>query len=217
MVLFRQPLKLYDCDRHGPDSGAELFIVEGDSASGAVAKLLDREFQAVLPIQGKPLNAARAKEATVRKNPFLSAVIEAIGAGIGEKFRLQASRFERIFLLCDPDADGIHCATLLLLFFHRCMPAFVEAGNIVMVRPPLMQIVGDGIDPPLLAYSEEEGARLASSFQSGEKISKRRFRGLAAIPAGLLKINCIDPRTRRIEVMTSSDVEACRRMLLGEI
>lgn len=117
MVLYRQPIKLADCEVHGVGSGSELFIVEGDSAASAVDRVRDSRGQAVLPVQGKPLNAVKAGESAVRANPFLGATIDAMGVDIGDKFLLANCRYDRVLLLCDPDADGIHCATLLLLFF----------------------------------------------------------------------------------------------------
>ena len=41
--------KLADSAEHGPGSGAELFVVEGDSAAAAVARVRDPRLQAVLP------------------------------------------------------------------------------------------------------------------------------------------------------------------------
>ena len=57
------PTKFDDTILHGQGSGAELFIVEGDSAAGGVANLCNAQTQAVLPMQGKPLNALRADAA----------------------------------------------------------------------------------------------------------------------------------------------------------
>ena len=58
MYFKNHPIKLVDSRLHG--TGTELFIVEGDSAASMVANLRDAQFQAVLPMQGKPLNAAKA-------------------------------------------------------------------------------------------------------------------------------------------------------------
>jgi hypothetical protein len=104
-------------------------VVEGDSAALAVLQVRDQRLQAVLPMQGKPLNALRASDGKVAANPFLHALTDAIGAGRGAAFDREALRYERIVLLMDPDADGIHAGALLLLFFHRWMPALVERGQ----------------------------------------------------------------------------------------
>jgi len=49
-----------DCAEHAPAAPAELFIVESDSAAEAVCAVRDARLQAVLAMQGKPVNARRA-------------------------------------------------------------------------------------------------------------------------------------------------------------
>jgi DNA gyrase subunit B len=51
------PTKLLDCQFQPSEHETELLIVQGDSASNAVEAVRDLAFQAVMPMQGKPLNA----------------------------------------------------------------------------------------------------------------------------------------------------------------
>jgi hypothetical protein len=109
------PGPLADCQFHG--AGAELFVVEGESAAAAVCGGRDPTRQAVLPMQGKPLNALKATEKKVAANPLFAALAAALGSGWGEALDLQKLRYTKVLLLMDPDADGIHCGLLLLSFF----------------------------------------------------------------------------------------------------
>ncbi|MEM7560450.1 MAG: toprim domain-containing protein, partial [Planctomycetota bacterium] len=121
MNFYPQPVHLHDCEVHGSDSHAELFIVEGDSASQAVAAVRDPRFQAVLPMQGKPLNASKASWRAVREYELYQQAFIALGysqlcsAGrlANHVAKPEACRFSKILLLFDPDADGIHCGALM--------------------------------------------------------------------------------------------------------
>jgi DNA gyrase subunit B len=124
MIFNNKPVKLQDCQQHGINSGTELFLVEGDSASSAVGGLRNVQFQAVLPMQGKPLNTIKSTPQKMAENPLFKALIDALGTGYGDSFQLKNLRYERIVLLMDPDADGIHCGALLLMFFYRCTPCW---------------------------------------------------------------------------------------------
>jgi DNA gyrase/topoisomerase IV subunit B len=203
---------LEDCGRHGAGSGAELFIVEGESAAAAVARVRDAAFQAVLPIRGKPLNAARAGAARVAAHPVYSALAEALGTGLGSGFDAAGLRFERLLLLMDPDADGIHCGALLLVFLHRWMRPLVEAGRVGVIRPPWGEVVRPG-EPPRRAWSEEEFRALAGTGSQADAV--RRFRGLGGIDAPTLHETCVDPASRRVERATLAAVSGLVEMLGG--
>ena len=62
----------------------------------------------------------------------------------------------------DPDADGIHCGFLVLLFFHRWMRPLLDAKRVAVVRPPWGEVVEKG--ELTLAFSEPELAALADAL-----------------------------------------------------
>ena len=102
---------------HTPGCGSELFIVEGDSAAKSVRRLCNMQLQAVVPMQGKPLNAYKAKSQAVASNKLYQTLLQALGCESLAAPKLL--RYDRIIFLFDPDADGIHIGALMLLFFYR--------------------------------------------------------------------------------------------------
>lgn len=209
---------LAECDRHGPGSGAELFVVEGESAGLAVARVRDERVQAVLPMQGKPLSVLKATSRRVAAHPFYTALAEALGTGLGTDFRGEGLRFERILILTDPDADGIHCGVLLLAFLHRFLRPLLDrapggATRVGWVRAPWGEVVPTEGGPALVARSEEGLVALAEGVRRDRPATVRRFRGLAAIDAALLARHCIDPATRHVEWIDAPRVEGMLAML----
>jgi len=188
-------------------------VVEGESAAAAVARVRDADFQAVLPMQGKPLNATRAAREKVLAHPLFGPLIDAIGTGIEPGYRAESLRYGRVLLLMDPDADGIHCGVLLLLFFRRFMPGLIAAGRIGLVRPPWGEVTVDGRVHHGL--SDAELTALADRASAAGPVTVRRYRGLAAIDADVIRETCVAPATRRVSSVTPADVAAMVEFLDG--
>lgn len=202
-----RPVKLDDCEVHGPGSGAELFVVEGDSASLSVSNVRDARFQAVLPMQGKPLNASRATEKKVASHALFAALTEALGVERGARFEPVRLRYDRVLLLMDPDADGIHCGVLMLGFFHRWMRSLLDGGHIEMVHPPWGELAVAGEPTPRYAWSDAQFRGLAAELRARSAVTARRYRGLAGIDAAVLHATCVAPASRRASRVTTADAE----------
>jgi DNA gyrase subunit B len=206
------PIKLNDSRQHGLDSGAELFLVEGDSASSAVNGLRNAQLQAVLPMQGKPMNAYKSSPQKVLENPLFDALQASIGAGCGASFNLAKCRFSRIILLMDPDADGIHCGALMLLFFHRFMPDLLAAGRVEMARAPVGEVTNKATKVTEYAYTDAQFMTMlngqknqAIDANANQAIESIKYRGLAGIQANKLAELCINPATRKTSIMGMRD------------
>ncbi|NEX92938.1 DNA topoisomerase IV subunit B, partial [Caulobacter sp. 17J65-9] len=212
----RLPGKLADCSQNHAE-GAELFIVEGDSAGGSAKQARNRNTQAILPLRGKILNVASATVDKLRQNQELSDLTLALGAQLGSKFRLEDLRYERIVIMTDADVDGAHIASLLITFFYRSMPDMIRQGRLFMALPPLFRISHGATT----AYARDDAHRdelLATTFK-GKKPEISRFKGLGEMMPAQLKETTMDPTKRTLARVTlpesEEEIEALVETLMG--
>ena len=199
------------------DLGAELFIVEGESASLAVQRVCDGRFQAVLPMQGKPLNAWKANRKTVLKFGIYQSLIEILGVGFDESIDFEKRKFDRVLILTDPDADGIHCGALLLLFFYRWLRPWIESERLLQIHAPKLQISAPGMGEARQLYTEEGARQLLDALEQRKirNVIKQNYRGLASLNADILKRYCTSPATRKSRVLTVDDAAEAIRCFGG--
>jgi DNA gyrase subunit B len=206
------PAKLADC-RSNDVTRTELFIVEGDSAGGGAKKGRDSEFQALLPIRGKILNAAKATTKQVLDNAECAALFTAIGGGWGKNFDLESCRYQRLIIMCDADVDGSHIRTLLLTLCFHYMRPLLDAGRVYAAMPPLHQIKLSGGGGVYTFTEEERIAKVAELEAAGKKIKEiQRYKGLGEMDEEQLADTTLDPATRSLRQLTVDDAEAAAEM-----
>jgi len=161
-------------------------------------------------MQGKPMNTLEASRARVAKSPPMSRLIESIGAGWDDDCAPDRSRYDRIILLADPDVDGVHIRSLLLLFFHTWMRPILDAGMVFAARPPLWRLSSQYLDDSVYVWSDKQYQEVLGQLaERGIKSPDgERFRGLGNMVPEVLFETCLDPAERTLARLTSKHAEA---------
>lgn len=188
----------------------ELLIVEGESAANAIRRCSLPPGTTIACLQGKPPNVHGLSRSAVQANPFLHAIVSELHEDWEGMDNAIGSRFDKIGLVMDPDADGMHCSLLLLWFFRDYMPSWLAAGRIFQVILPRFEIRIQGESLQHYAFTESGAERLAIQLRTKRlpgQVRIAKVRGIAALPADLLQDYCLQSPRRKETVLTMQDAE----------
>lgn len=202
--------KLADCYSKERDK-CEVYIVEGDSASGNLKLARNNEYQAVMPVRGKILNVQKATLEKIQKNAEIVTMIEAFGLTVNPKtmklsYDPEDLRYDKIIIAADADVDGSHIRNLFYTFIWNFCPQLIEDGHIYTLVAPLYKVVM-GKDKYVYLKNDEELAEFVAA-NKGKKYQVSRFKGLGEMSAEETEDALVHPETRTIKQLTVEDFKA---------
>ena len=216
--------KFVDC-RTRDTERRELYIVEGDSAMGAVKLSRDAEFQGIMPVRGKILNCLKADYAKIFKSEIITDLLKVLGCGVEVRdkhakdmaeFDLMNLRWNKVVICTDADVDGFQIRTLILTMLYRLTPTLIQRGYVYIAESPLYEIGCK--DKTWFAYNETEKAAILKELE-GKKYTIQRSKGLGENEPDMMWLTTMNPATRRLIKVMPEDVErtaAVFDLLLGD-
>ncbi len=216
--------KFVDC-RSKDVSKRELYIVEGDSALGAVKLAREAEFQAIIPIRGKILNCLKSGYDKIFQNEIITDIVKVLGCGVEVKtksnkelssFNIEGLRWNKIIICTDADVDGFQIRTLVLAMLYRLTPTLIENGYVYIAESPLFEITTK--NKTYFAYTEKEKSRIISKL-GNTKYTLQRSKGLGENEPEMMALTTMNPETRRLIKVSPDEVKATAEifdLLLGD-
>ena len=224
MDLSNRVQKFVDC-RTKDVSKRELYIVEGDSAMGAVKLSRDGEFQGIMPVRGKILNCLKADYNRIFKSEIITDLIKVLGCGVEvqhkgikdlNSFDLDSLRWNKIVICTDADVDGFQIRTLILTMLYRLTPTLIQKGYVYIAESPLYEITCK--EKTWFAYSDKEKAEIVAGLE-GKKFDVQRSKGLGENDPEMMALTTMSPETRRLIKVMPEDAAMTAQMfdlLLGD-
>ena len=224
MDISNRVQKFVDC-RTKDVSKRELYIVEGDSAMGAVKLSRDAEYQGIMPVRGKILNCLKADYAKIFKSDIITDLLKVLGCGVEVKdkhvkdlsaFDLGNLRWNKVVICTDADVDGFQIRTLILTMLYRLTPTLIQQGYVYIAESPLYEITCK--EKTWFAYSDKEKNDIVASLE-GKKYDIQRSKGLGENEPDMMWLTTMNPETRRLIKVMPEDVERTAQifdLLLGD-
>ena len=205
--------KLADCNSKDR-LACEIYITEGDSASGNLKTARSNEFQAVMPVRGKVLNCQKSTYDKISKNAEIMTMIDAFGITLDPKtlkatYEEKDLRYGKIIIASDADVDGAHIKNLFYTFIWNICPQLIIDGHVYALIAPLYRIT-EGKDKYI--YVKNDAALEEWKAQNvGKKYVVNRMKGLGEMDVEQTE-ECLIGPGRVLQQITVDDVNAANAL-----
>lgn len=188
----------------GKGKGAELILVEGDSAAGSLKSNRDSNFQAILPLRGKVLNVQKATLSKALSNNEISTIFAVLGAGFGNHYDESKLQYDKVIICTDADKDGAHISVLLQTLFLKYMTPLMLNGHVYRMDTPLFVNIMKGKASDVYTYDEAEQDAFLEKNRS-KVLEVNRNKGLGELTKEQVIETILEPKTRRLSRIVIND------------
>ena len=212
--------KLADATEKIDRMKCEIYITEGDSASGMLKDARNKQYQAVIPVRGKILNVQDTSIEKVLANAEIVTILDAFFGQNGWRvingkinYDMDKLRYGKIIIMSDADIDGAHIKNLFYTFIWNICPKLLLEGYIYAGRAPLYKIIEKNgksytylmNDTALENYREQH---------KGEKYEVGRMKGLGEMNVEETEECLTNPENRIIDQITVNSIEETNKVFL---
>lgn len=187
----------------GPGKGAELILVEGDSAAGSLKENRDADYQAVLPLRGKILNVEKATLSRALANTEIATIFSVLGAGYGKNYDDSKLQYDKVLICTDADVDGAHISVLLQTLFLKYLPGLIENGHVFRIITPLfVNTMKNGKE----VYTYDDNEQHDFLKKNEKKLSEvNRNKGLGELTKSQVIETILTPASRHMQEIQIND------------
>lgn len=183
--------KLKDSTKLGADS--MLLLAEGNSAMAALLSARDYERFGVLALRGKMINVLANQEEKVYSNEEVLLILSALGVSPAN-YSAKKLRYGKVGICVDGDVDGYHVALLIMSFFRKLLPKFLEEERLYWLQAPLFKVTSRG--QSYFYYDEKE-------LKNGVKGEQVRYKGLGQMNPEDMKLSMFGPKRKLEQIKVS--------------
>lgn len=211
LKIAAMPSKLADC--HNKDrSKCELYLTEGDSASGGCKIIRDASFQAILGLKGKVLNCLTSDIKKIQKNAEIVDIIKALGLQWGVDnsviYDEDKLRYDKLIIAADRDVDGAHIQSLICTMLWVLIPDIILDGHVYIALPPLYKAEWNK------QYKYLDDKKALEDFKKNHKdFTLTYFKGLGEASPEELGGMIMNPKTRNIQQITVEDMGLAEKVI----
>ena len=210
------PSKLADCNSRKRKE-CEIYITEGDSASGGAKLIRDASTQAIMGLRGKILNCLVATPDQIAKNAEVIDIIRALGLtytyipkqSFSVHYDNARLRYGKFIIAADRDPDGSHIQSLVLTMIWTLMPQLVLDGHVFIALPPLYKAEWG----TKYVYLQDKKELEDFKKKHKQKFTLTYFKGLGEAAPEELGNMIIHPDTRKLAQVTVRDIKEATKIV----